>query len=345
MPASTVDGNSPGFWQNGELTVFTSTGYPSSMKGPSLSQLSVSAPPIVYPATHYPLWIESVWLDQETGLVYGWYHHEARICGDKLALPEIGALVSKDGGLTFEDLGVVLSSGEPFNCSAQNGFFGGGHGDFSVVLDQTGQYFYFFFTNYAGPAQNQGISIARMSFADRESPLGNVWKFHQSEWTSPGVGGPVTPIFPVQVSWQQSNTDSFWGPAVHWNTAIGKYVMLLNHACCKSGWPQEGIYAAIASDITEPSSWSTPKKILDDSEIGFAPGYYPQAFGLEPGETDTIAGINPRLFIKGVSKWELVFENADENRSPGGDPDPCQDRARFAIGNSDCGGFTKRPMK
>lgn len=331
MPAPTVDGNSPGVWQNGVLTVFTSTGQPSSMYGPNIGSLSVGMSPLVFPSTHYPLWIESVWLDEADGALYGWYHHEARVCNDRLAVPSIGALVSHDGGMTFEDLGIVLSSSAGTNCGAQNGFFAGGHGDFSVIRDQSGQYFYFFFTNYGGSVQYQGIALARMAAVDLANPAGKVWKYAHGEWTEPGVGGAVTPLFPANVAWERSNADSYWGPAVHWNKSIESYVMLLNRSCCQSGWPQEGIYASIGSDPGDPHSWSGPVKILDDSGIGFAPGYYPQAFGTGPGETDTLAGEKPRLFVKGVSRWELVFDDPGEapppdDVCPGGAPNAFNDK-------------------
>lgn len=325
MPSAIVDGNSPGIWVDGVLNVYTSTGYPLRMSGSGLFDLWMAAPPVVTPFTHYPLWIESAWKDED-GTIYGWYHHEARVCGDKLAFPEIGALVSHDGGQTFEDLGIVLASGDPVNCGAQNGFFAGGHGDFSVIPDRDHGFFYFFFTNYGGSVRDQGISIARMAFEDRVNPVGNVWKFRDGEWHSPGVNGTMTPIFPARVAWEKSNADSFWGAAVHWNTAIEQYVMVLNHACCATNWPQEGIYISFNADLSDPTGWKSPLRILDDSEIGFSPGYYPQVWGTNPGETDTIAGQFARLFVKGHSNWELQFAMENESDPPPPDPTPvCPD--------------------
>ena len=51
---------------------------------------------------------------------------------------------------------------------------------------------------------------------------------------------------------------------------------------------------------------------MDAKAIGFAPGYYPQVVGIDEGGTDTLAGGTARLFIKGISKWEIVFLTADE---------------------------------
>lgn len=312
MPASIVDGNSPGVWIDGELRVFTSTGNPMSMRGPSIGELQNGPDPVVSPRDHYPLWIEAVWRDDEDGSLYAWYHHEpGGVCGGSLSAPKIGALVSHDGGETFTDLGIVLESGASPNCAAKNGFFATGHGDFSVILDQNREYFYFLFTNYGGPEANQGIAIARMAFADRANPAGTVYKFHDAGWDEPGIGGTVTPIFKARVSWVEEETDSFWGPAVHWNVETQSYVMLLNRSCCEPGWPQEGIYLSFGFNLADPTSWIAPVKLLDASRIDFAPAYYPAVFGEGYGETDTLAGQMPRLFIKGVSEWFIQFTPYD----------------------------------
>jgi hypothetical protein len=326
MPTATVDGNSPAFRdENGTLHVYTSTGaHPTRMSGPSVTELTEDwIGPSVGPREHYPIWIEAVWRDED-GTVYGWFHHEPdsqTICGNrKLTTPRIGALVSTDGGSTFTDLGLVLTSGDRPNCSAQNGFFAGGHGDFSVVLDRERRYFYFVFTNYGGSAHQQGVSMARMAFEDRAAPVGTVRKQYLGEWSEPGIGGMVTPIFPATTAWDRSDADSFWGAAVHWNSALESYVAVMNRACCKTNWPQEGIYIAFNPDLANPGGFSRPAKLVDDSEIGFAPGYYPQVFGLGPGETDSLAGAETRLFIKGFSKWRLVFGDDDGAEGPSQPP-------------------------
>lgn len=189
-----------------------------------------------------------------------------------------------------------------------------------MILDRERQYFYFLFSNYGGPAQNQGVAVARMPFEDRARPQGAVAKFYQGGWSEPGIRGAVTPAFPARVSWEHSDADSFWGAAVHWNTFLKRYVVVLNRACCSTNWPQEGIYITFSADLSDVHSWTAPVKILDDSQIGFAPGYYPQVFGTAPGETDSLAGRSPRLFVKGVSKWQLSFYDPDNPGSEDGVP-------------------------
>ncbi|MBL8216759.1 MAG: hypothetical protein JNK87_38925 [Bryobacterales bacterium] len=317
MPAPIVDGNSPGVWVDGQLRVYTSTGaQPMAMSGADITSLTMTDPPVVTPATHYPLWIEAVWQDNASGNLYAWYHHEpGDVCGGRLSAPKIGALVSSDGGRTFADLGIVLSSGDPLNCSAPNGFFAGGHGDFSVITDRDGAFLYFLFTNYGGAASTHGIAIARIAVADLASPVGAVWKYSRGNWESPGVGGALTPVMAARVGWDRENTDSYWGPAIHWNVHLQNYVVLLNRACCEPGWPQEGIYLSYGSDLADPGTWTTPAKLIDEQHVGFAPAYYPQAFGSGPDDTDTQAGQLPRLFVKGYSAWQIYF-------APSVPPDP-----------------------
>ncbi len=93
-----------------------------------------------------------------SGTILGWYHQEQEyVCDNQRpGLPRIGAVFSYDGGQTFWDQGVILSSSDPVDCSSENAYFSGGHGDFSVVLDREQKFFYFLFTNYRGQWRRSG---------------------------------------------------------------------------------------------------------------------------------------------------------------------------------------------
>lgn len=305
-----IDGNSPSYWTGDGLRLFTSIGQPEMTSlAPNQFGPWESEPVDVSAHNHFPLWIEAAYYDDD-GTLFGFYHHEpGGVCNGKpLTAPKIGAVVSYDGGRSITDLGIVLETGEPYDCSTKNHYFAGGHGDFSVILDRNKGFFYFFFTNYSGPDSEQGIVTARLAYDDRFHPAGAVWKYRDGEWNEPGVGGRMTPVYPAAVNWQRENTDSFWGPAVHWNTHLEKYVMLLNRSCCGPDFPQEGIYISMSADPSDPAGWSAPAKLMDHTEIGFGPGFYPQVMGLNWGETDTLAGEHARLYIHGISNWEIVFE-------------------------------------
>ena len=306
-----IDGNTPAFWHEGQLTLFSSVGTPLMISraphqfGPWKSEVVEGI------QDHYPVWVESAWMDSD-GILFAWYHHEPQgLCGETslLTAPEIGAAISFDGGKTLEDLGIILKSGEYPNCDARNGYFAGGHGDLTVVPDRDHRYFYFLFSNYGGATNEQGVAVARMAYEDRFGPAGAVWKFRNGEWDEPGLGGRVTAIYPAQKSWEFADADSLWGPSVHWNTYLERYVVLMNHACCEAGWMQEGIYISYISDLADPAKWGTPTKLLDGENIGFRAGFYPQVMGLEEGETDSVSGWYARLYIQGISKWEIIFSH------------------------------------
>gem|GEM_PF-5014856 len=291
-----VDSNSPAFWDSSELVVFNSAYYPMRSSGPSFAQL---ADPVRVGCTGClrggGRWLESVWRDGSTGLLYGWYHLEPDD-GACLTAPIIGAAVSQDGGRTWQDRGSVLESGYPADCSYQNGYFVGGNGDFSVVADVEGGFFYFLFSTYGGPAQEQGVAVARSPMAARGQP-GTVVKYFHGAWQEPGLSGRVTPLFASATGWKGPYVDAFWGPSVHWNESLRAYVMLVNHTA-GAEWDQEGIYLSVSDDLLR---WSDPQKVLD------ADDWYPQVMGLGAAGTDSRAGQVARLFIGGISKHSVEF--------------------------------------
>jgi hypothetical protein len=315
MPAQ-VDSNSPAYWSSGQFHLVNSTGNgPMTSDGADQFHLGPAHSTSIRRINPWPTWIEAAWVDPR-GVVFAWYHQEHfGVCpGTNFSVPQIGAALSYDGGESFYDMGAVIASGDGIDCSSRNGYFAGGNGDVSVILDGNQEYFYFFFTNYAGPLETQGIVVARMPFASRFGPVGAVMKYYQGTWSQPGLKGRTTPIYPATVSWQQANSDSFWGPSIHWNTYLQQYVMLLNRSCCSSGFPQQAIYAAFGgADLSNPASWSKPQRILQNM------GWYPQVIGHGENGGDTVAGRVARLYIYGHSYWEIVFEKPKETT-----PDPPQ---------------------
>lgn len=307
MPAP-VDSNSPAFWRDSTLYWYGSHGGPWLHVGPGMSGPWERQAVDLQAAEACPHWLESLWSESDA-TVWGWYHAEpiGLVEGSSLTAPKIGAVVSYDGGRTFSDLGNVLESGDALDPSAENGYFAGGHGDFSVILNRERTHFYFFFDNYGGPVERQGVAIARMAIGDRAMPRGNVWKYADGRWRETGVAGRVTPIFPVRKGWQFKDPDAFWGPSVHWNTFLNCYVMLLNRAKGEPGWSQEGVYVSFCTDLDRPETWSEPARILDKSQFPDWYFFYPQVMGLDIGGSDTLAGRTARLFVGGVSKWELEF--------------------------------------
>lgn len=312
-----VDSNSPGFWQivqgRSLLHILTSLGKPSISQGVSLRRLRAPQPVRFLNGTSDGRWMESV-LQHENGTLYGYYHNERPgLCpGNKKTAPRIGAARSSDNGASWEDLGIILEvPANTLDCNTPNEYFAGGVGDFSVVLDEQKNDAYFFFTIYSGDIASQGVAVARMSWAQRDIPRGNlafwdgdVWRYPSRNRTQirPGSFDP-RPIYRAAVSWHDRSeyVDSFWGPSVHWNTFLKQYVMLLNRAA-DSAWTQEGSYIAFSPALDDPTEWTVPIKIIEGGP------FYPQIMGLERDlGTDKLAGSMARLFLGGRSDYFLVF--------------------------------------
>lgn len=293
---SQVDSNSPAFWNGSELVLFISAEQPVRVSGSSVDVLAAPEH-VTCVGCERPggLWLEAVWRDPASGALYGWYHLEPDDLDCQTA-PIIGAAVSHDGGVTWHDQGPVLQNDYPIDCEYENGFFTGGNGDFHVILDAEHSYFYFLFSNYAGPIDEQGIGIARSDFADRGQP-GTVFKYHNGAWEEPGLGGQVTPLFPSATGWKGPHVEAFWGPSVHWNDYLRAYVALMNRTE-GAHWVQEGVYISLSPNLLD---WSEPQKIMD-SEL-----WYPQVLGIEPGGTDTRAGKTARIYVGGVSTTVIEF--------------------------------------
>jgi hypothetical protein len=307
---SAADCNSPCWWSQDGLHLLTATGRPVHSRGPDLEHLERLGEVTFTAWRDGGLWIESV--HQETnGWLLGWYHNEpAHYIPDEyqmgrqfpMTAPFIGAAISYNNGMSWDDLGLVLTGGpETLNLSERNYWFAGGNGDFSVILDRSAEYFYFLFGTYYRDVAQQGISLARLRYADRLSPVGKVEKWFEGAWQEKGLNGKVTPVVPVRAGWYSQQPDTFWGPSVHWNHHLKQYVILMNHAVDPS-WKQEGIYISLTDDITNPNSWSEPQRLLETG------GWYPQVIG-DPTrrETEREAGEEARLFIHGISKYRLRF--------------------------------------
>jgi hypothetical protein len=304
-----TDCNSPAHWDGDTLFMFNSYHEVRRSKGPSLFRLGKVTTSSYNNNVNGGRWIESTWKDED-GALYAWYHNEpVGICPESdLTAPRIGAAVSYDNGRTFTDLGFIIEARDTINCEALNGFDAGGNGDFSVLPDSAREYFYFFFSVFAGDVSEQGVAAARMRYEDRDNPVGKVWKWYDGGWDEPALYGRATPVFPAMVDWVQADADAFWGPAIHWNTYLNRYVMLLNRAKGPPGFYQEGIYMAFNPDIGDPLGWTEPVRIYRAGD------WYPQVVGIDSTkhETDKVAGRVARFFMHGYSEWEMVFLNPYE---------------------------------
>lgn len=325
-----VDSNSPMLWnlEDGQHRLFVMTsfdGIPRIAAGTSLDRLGPPVEITLLPHPGYGVWMEAVVFD-DVETWYGYYHNEwpASRCGrDDRMISRIGAAKSTDNGRTWQDLGAVIQSSQSATaCDSNNRYIIGGVGDLSVMLDPDKQYLYFFYSQYQQQREAQGVAVARMDWADRDRPAGKlalwrdgVWdeeagrrEFLQTipgsmrrrpEWTYPAA----TPLVAPTYAWHDADerVDAFWGPSVHWNTALQQYVMLLNRSKDES-YSQEGIYVSFAPRLDDPSLWTAPAKILNGGK------WYPQVVGTAAGAgTDKQAGATARFFMSGRSDWVINF--------------------------------------
>ncbi len=310
-----IDCSSPAHWADGTMYMFYSTGHPFRSSGPDLFHLSRPSQRVSFDNESAwkmgARWIEATHQAKD-GKLYMWYHNEPPLPGGRTA-PRIGAMVSADDGLHWQDLGIIVEAPPGSNNGeSSNKYFVGGNGDFTVLPDHEHEFLYCFTSTYNKDIAEQGIAVARMRYADRDSPVGKVFKWHDGTWTQAGLGGHVTPIFTVRTDWHRPDADAFWGPSIHWNTHLRTWVMLLNRAKDKD-WAQEGIYVSFNPALGDPTGWTTPVKILDAAQLHKSK-WYPQVVGLDAAqqETDKRAGRVARLFVAGISDWEIVFVRPDE---------------------------------
>jgi hypothetical protein len=256
-------------------------------------------------------WIESVWRAPD-GTLYGWYHaEEVGMCPTRLFVPHIGALVSRDHGKTWRCIGTVLRAPErEIDCGYRNGFLAGGYGDFCVVPDREQRHFYIYFSSYVATEAAQGISVARYAVGDRDRPVGKAELWHGGGWIAADGVLPM-PIWPVAHGWRHADPDSFWGPAIHYNRALGAWIMLLNRT--RNGTSdirQEGVYISFNERLDDPSGWTAPQSMVSGGV------WYPEVVGGGPEDGDTQAGSPARLFMSGFSAWNVRFHRVAAGEPP-----------------------------
>ncbi|MFO1183377.1 MAG: hypothetical protein U1E56_01160 [Bauldia sp.] len=252
-------------------------------------------------------WIESVWR-HPGGRLYGWYHAEISVPTSR-AVPKIGALASDDDGLTWRMLGDLFDvSPEDADSDFQNGYFLGGLGDFCALVSRADGHVYIYATAYGPGEDRQGIVAARYPLSSLDNPRDGL-EIWQGAWgwrAADGERPHPTPILRPSREWRHADPDAFWGPAIHFNTSLRAYVMLVNRTAAGFGdWRQDGIYVSFNERLDDPLGWSPPQRLVAGG------AWYPQVVGIGPGEGDTLAGATARFFLAGYSAWEIVFSEAD----------------------------------
>lgn len=254
-------------------------------------------------------WFETV-LPGANGALYAIYHSEERSpCIFYYKSPGIGIAKSTDNGRTWTNLGIVLKVADSEeDCRAANGFFAGGNGDVSAVFDRDRKYIYIVYTNYPMRDQltDQGIAFARLAIEDLDQPVGRVWKWYNGSYSQPGIDGLASSILKPVIDFRAPNPEGYWGPSVHYNTFLKKYLMLLSRTrdgnSVQQPLPTEGIYVSLNDDISNPAGWSEPTKIVAGGH------WYPQFIGTKVPEDSNELGERGRFFMENESFFEVRFK-------------------------------------
>lgn len=325
-PASTfavpgrVDSGVPLLWTRIDgvqtLVAFTSWGgIPQRLAGPDLEHLQPAGEVSLSPHPGNGIWFESVIANEADDTWYAFYHHEipADLCGrHDRSLTSIGAARSTDRGLNWDNLGIVVDvPAGSAACSSTNRFVLGGVGDVSAMVDREWKDIYLYFGMYSRDPRSQGVGVARLAWADRDAPRGQAAIWNDRAWLHPVQDEATgewqfpagTPLVAVSKPWHDGNNtvDAFWGPSIHWNTYLGRYVMLLNRSKDEQ-YNNDGIYVSYAPTLDNPTAWTAPRKILNSG------GWYPLIAGSEPGSgTDKQMGQRARFFLTGRSTSILEF--------------------------------------
>lgn len=282
---------------------------PDEFREPSLPP---NAPP-GGPGLHGAVWFESVHQDASdaTGrTLYATYHNEnypqtlpfdpatgrgyrdvdwpPGLQGDSSiqAVPRIGIMRSRDGGLSWEDLGILLEDHHPrFVVSPvnRNNTFPGGVGDPSAVA--CGDHLYVFFGEYSYPtawdpaahdpdleASGQCISVARIPLADLDAPAGAArrWGGSGFDVASDGTGQPVATLqIPASEGGgpvSAGDRSFHWGPSVSWNVFLECWVMLMGRVDAgywvgDSLWASTNPHADLSAGANS-QDWSSPQLLV-----------------------------------------------------------------------------------
>jgi len=311
-----TDGNSPVRIGRDAAVAFFSRYDPMghTLRRVGRPDLQFDAPPVPVKILDDPepgvgKWIEAIW-QAPGGTLYGWFHAETPVGGSgRLFVPHMGRAVSRDDGLTWRHRGDLLRlPTERTEHTWRNGFFAGGYGDLSALADREGRWLYVFFSSYHPDEPAQGVAVLRLPVADLAAPP-MLWT--DQGWSIDG-SRPPRPIWHMRRGWRHADPDGFWGPAVHYNRALGAFVMLLNRTAGGTGdLVQEGIYASVNRDPADPEAWSAPLRIVRGG------AWYPQAIGLEEGCGDIEVGTVGRFFMAGFSAWTIEFSRVADGAGAG----------------------------
>lgn len=219
-----------------------------------------------------------IYKSDRSGLLVMFYHAEIYTFPPHY-LPfysELGLARSTDGGMTWKDLGLVITphasvTSDYFQIS--QGSLDVGWGAYAIV----GEYFYLYFKDLLHEGDQfrpVNLAVARakiedvLDAAEKGSEVTRWDKFYQGSWAEPGIGGRSSHL-------AEKNGDSIIISDVAYSSYLKKYIGIV----IGKPWPNTDINLFESADGIH---WSNYRKIVDDE----GHNYYATLIGLED---------NPRL--------------------------------------------------
>lgn len=126
----------------------------------------------------------------------------------------LGLAKSSDEGETWQDLGLIISGTHPYNA---NGALDIGDGTLVANDPETGQkYFYIYFgtdTTYLSVARapyDELLCAIFMADPARMPATGRFHKYYEGQWSSAGLDGPASELFPAVTGETDGDPQVFW---------------------------------------------------------------------------------------------------------------------------------------
>jgi hypothetical protein len=206
------------------------------------------------------------------GRIYAIYHAEDHAempvfaSGQSGYYASVAMAFSDDDGISWQKLGPVIQSEKPKTWARYPGQADRGTGEPSLVLDPSGDWLYAYYTEHSR-ATTVGvyISMARASTEIHDPSSIEFFKYHDGEFSEPGLGGSDSPIIQLTTG---PTTEALL-PHVVFVPALERYVMTLsvnnwNDYLTDQGLTNSGAYIAFSRDGV---NWSTPTLVHRDFVI------------------------------------------------------------------------------
>ncbi len=214
-----------------------------------------------------------IYKSDRSELLLMFYHAEIYISppGYLPFYSELGLARSTDGGVTWKDLGRVITP----HASVTSDYFQIAHGTLDVgwgAYAIVGEYFYLYFKDLLHVGDQfrpVTLAVARakiedvLDAAEYASEVSRWEKFYQGSWTEPGIGGRSSPL-------TEKDEDAIIMADVAYSSYLRKYISIV----IGGPWPTTDLNLCESADGIH---WSNYRRIVDDE----GHNYYATLIGLE----------------------------------------------------------------